>query len=100
VALRRGAVAEVIVDGQTGIVVDDPNDLAAAIGRSRYLDPKACRQHVATRFVPSIMAAGYEAAYHEALEAVGPDEDLRRPEVPVAEPAAYRTDSETASNSA
>ena len=97
VALRRGAVAEVIHDGHTGVVVEDPNDLAAAIGRSRYLDPKACRRHVATRFVPSIMAGGYEAAYYEALEAVRPDDDLRRPEVPDAQPAGYRQYSETAS---
>ena len=99
VALRRGAVAEVIIDGHTGVVVDDPNDLAAAIGRTRYLDPKTCRQHVATRFVPSIMAGGYEGAYYDALEAVRPPGDLRRPEIAFAE-SAYRTDSETAPSSA
>ena len=69
VALRRGSASELLIDGRTGIVVDDPADLGAAINRARLLDPHACRQHVSSRFTPSAMAAGYEAAYHHALVA-------------------------------
>jgi glycosyltransferase involved in cell wall biosynthesis len=39
VALRRGAVPEVVADGVTGIVCDDPADLPAAIGRAGELRP-------------------------------------------------------------
>ena len=39
VALRRGAVPELIVDGQTGIIVDHPDELPDAIARARQLDP-------------------------------------------------------------
>lgn len=69
VGLRRGSAPEVVVDGRTGVLVDDPADLATAIGQARYLDPRHCRQHVAAHFATSVMAAGYEAAYHQALAA-------------------------------
>ena len=69
VALRRGSASELLIDDRTGILVDDPADLGAAINRARLLDPSACRQHVSSCFTPSAMAAGYEAAYHRALVA-------------------------------
>lgn len=63
VALRRGSVPEVVVDGVTGIVRDDPADLPAAIEEAGNLDPEACRTHVERNFDVSIMAAGYEKIY-------------------------------------
>jgi glycosyltransferase involved in cell wall biosynthesis len=67
VALRRGAVPELIVPGQTGIIVDDPADLPEAITQARQLDPALCRKHVATSFTVEVMAAGYEAIYRRAM---------------------------------
>jgi glycosyltransferase involved in cell wall biosynthesis len=67
VALRRGAVPELIVDGQTGIIVDDPSELPGAIARSRQIDPVACRKHVEANFTVEVMAEGYEAVYRQAL---------------------------------
>ncbi|MGH9069464.1 MAG: glycosyltransferase family 4 protein [Acidimicrobiales bacterium] len=67
VALRRGAVPEVVVDGQTGVIVDDPADLPRGIEEARRLDPAACRRHVSANFTTAVMAAGYEAAYRRAL---------------------------------
>ena len=58
VALRRGAVPEVVVHGQTGIIVDDPGDLADGIAQARRLDPAVCRKHVETSFTVEVMAAG------------------------------------------
>ncbi len=69
VALRRGAVPEVVVDGKTGVVVDHPDRLAAAIRQADQIDPAACRQHVADRFGTKAMAAEYEALY-QALPAL------------------------------
>jgi glycosyltransferase involved in cell wall biosynthesis len=63
VALRRGSVPELIVHGQTGIIVDDPAELADGIAQARQLDPAVCRKHVETNFTVEAMAAGYEAAY-------------------------------------
>ncbi len=67
VALRRGAVPELIVHGQTGIIVDDAAQMPAAIAQARQLDPAACRKHVEAGFTVEVMAEGYEAAYRRAL---------------------------------
>ncbi len=67
VALRGGAVPEVIVDGVTGLVCDHPDELPAAIARSAELDPARCREHVAANFDVSHFAAGYERIYREVL---------------------------------
>jgi glycosyltransferase involved in cell wall biosynthesis len=67
VALRRGSVPEVIVDGVTGIVCDEPAELPAAIAAARRLSPADCRKHVQSRFDAETMVAGYEALYRRAL---------------------------------
>jgi glycosyltransferase involved in cell wall biosynthesis len=67
VALRRGSVPEVVADGHTGIVADDPAALPEAIARARHLDPAACRAHVEERFSVPALAAGYEAVYRRVL---------------------------------
>ncbi|WP_020417521.1 glycosyltransferase family 4 protein [Amycolatopsis sp. ATCC 39116] len=68
VALRSGAVPEVVVDGVTGLVRDDPADLVQALHDVRHLDPAKCRAHVAERFDVGGLGAGYEAAYRRAVE--------------------------------
>ncbi len=70
VALRRGAVPELIVHGQTGIIVDYPAELADGIAQARQLDPARCRKHVETNFTVEAMAASYEAVYRNAQGAV------------------------------
>jgi glycosyltransferase involved in cell wall biosynthesis len=67
VALRRGSVPEVVVDGVTGIIRDDPAELPAAIDLARRLDPAACQAHVEARFTTELMAARYEDAYRRVL---------------------------------
>ncbi|MER5267534.1 glycosyltransferase family 4 protein [Actinosynnema sp. NPDC002837] len=78
VALRAGAVPEVVVDGVTGLVRDDPEELVAALRDVRDLDPAACRAHVAARFDVDGLGAGYEAAYRAALDTDGSLTALRR----------------------
>lgn len=67
VALRRGAVPEIVVPGRTGVIVDHPSELAGAITEARALDPAVCREHVEANFTVQSMAAGYEAAYRKVL---------------------------------
>jgi glycosyltransferase involved in cell wall biosynthesis len=67
VALRRGSVPEVVADGVTGIIKDDPADLPAAIDAAGELDPRACRDHVACHFDVSRMADAYESVYRGLL---------------------------------
>jgi glycosyltransferase involved in cell wall biosynthesis len=81
VALRRGSVPEVVVDGVTGVLCDDPVDLPAAIVAARRLAPAGCREHVRSRFDVDTMVAGYEALYRKALVRRTPTrhDDVRLP---------------------
>jgi glycosyltransferase involved in cell wall biosynthesis len=65
VALRGGAVPEVVEDGVTGIICDHPDELPEAIEASRHLDPEACRRHVAANFTVSHFGGGYEQIYQQ-----------------------------------
>lgn len=67
VALRGGAVAEVVVDGVTGRVCDHPDELPAAIEEVRHYDPQACRDHVIENFGADTLGRGYEQAYRRVL---------------------------------
>jgi glycosyltransferase involved in cell wall biosynthesis len=70
VALRRGSVPEVVLDGTTGFVRDDPAELPAAINETSRIDPAACRRHVEENFGIAVMTAGYERTYR-AVRAAG-----------------------------
>jgi glycosyltransferase involved in cell wall biosynthesis len=72
IATRWGAVPEVIVDGETGIIVGEHTEMAAAIPKADEIDPLACRRYVEERFSSERMVRDYEEAYARALNA-GPD---------------------------
>jgi glycosyltransferase involved in cell wall biosynthesis len=63
VAMRRGAVPEVVEHGRTGWVCDRPAELPAALLRAHELDPRDCRAAVEERFSDARLAAGYERVY-------------------------------------
>jgi glycosyltransferase involved in cell wall biosynthesis len=62
-ALRRGAVPEVVEDGVTGFVRDTEEELAEAMWQLPALDRAACRRRVEEHFSAAAMADGYEAVY-------------------------------------
>jgi glycosyltransferase involved in cell wall biosynthesis len=68
VALRRGAVPEIVQHEVTGFVCDRPEDLPAALLRAHELDPAACVLRVRSRFSADYMAERYEAVYAKAIE--------------------------------
>lgn len=68
VALARGAVPEIVADGVTGFVRDDPAELPEAVRRVGEIDPAACRRHVARNFSVRAMVEGYERIYRRVLE--------------------------------
>jgi len=67
VALRCGAVPEVVQHGVTGLICDSPDELPTALAEVTRIDPAACRKHVAEEFSALEMARGYERAYWAAL---------------------------------
>jgi glycosyltransferase involved in cell wall biosynthesis len=68
VALNRGAVPEIIVDGKTGFVVDSIDAMIEAVGRIDSIDPHECRRHVQIHFSITSMAFNYSALYHQIIE--------------------------------
>jgi glycosyltransferase involved in cell wall biosynthesis len=67
VAMRRGAVPEIIRDGVTGFICDSTDELPDALHAARELDPRACVEHVRRNFSAEVMAERYEHAYHAAI---------------------------------
>jgi len=67
VGLGRGSVPEVVAHGRTGFVVDDPGELAAALGAVEVLDRRDCRAR-AELFDTARMVEGYEACYRALVE--------------------------------
>jgi len=59
VALRRGSVPEVVVDGVTGFACADEAAMA--------LDPVACRAHAAARFDRSVIARCHAALFARVI---------------------------------
>ena len=69
VATRRGCVPEMVVDGRTGFVVDEPAEMVRALEHIDEIDPADCRAHVAASFSAERLLRDYEAVYETALEA-------------------------------
>ena len=66
-SLARGAVPEVVVDGVTGFVRQDADELTEALDHLDEIDPRACRRHVEESFGPDKMVTGYEQVYRDCL---------------------------------
>ena len=67
VAFNRGAIPEIIVDGVTGFVVDDIEEMTDAVAKIDSIDRAACRAHALRKFSAKRMADDYEALYRKIL---------------------------------
>ena len=63
VALRRGALPEVVADGTTGFLVNDFDEMTDAVRRVDVIGRRDCRARVEARFSSVRMADGYERLY-------------------------------------
>jgi glycosyltransferase involved in cell wall biosynthesis len=70
IAFPEGAARELVTDGETGFLVDDEAEMAAAVDRLHTIKPAACRTWVAEHCDISVVAPAYENAYREALKRV------------------------------
>lgn len=68
IGIRRGAVPEVVVDGQTGVLVVDVAGAVRALRVVAGLDRGRCRTRVEERFTVDTMVRGYLDVYAEVLE--------------------------------
>lgn len=63
IAFPEGSAGELVLDGETGFVVEDEHEMAAAVARVGEIDPKRCRESTRERFDVEAVAAAYERAY-------------------------------------
>jgi glycosyltransferase involved in cell wall biosynthesis len=63
IAFRRGALPEVVRHGHTGLIVDNPEQMALALGSISSISPADCRAEAIHRFDGRRMAAEYISLY-------------------------------------
>ena len=69
IAFPEGAAAEIVIDGENGMLVADEAEMAGAVERLGSIDPERCRASVAERYDVSVTVAGYERVYRRAIAA-------------------------------
>jgi glycosyltransferase involved in cell wall biosynthesis len=67
IAFDRGAAPEIIVDGVTGFLVKNEDEMIEAVGKAGTIDPYACRRHMEAHFSPSVCAAKYVHLFGDIL---------------------------------
>ncbi|HLH64452.1 MAG TPA: glycosyltransferase family 4 protein [Solirubrobacteraceae bacterium] len=65
IAFPEGAARELVIDGVTGLLVDDEREMARACERLGGIDPIRCRQSVVDRCDVRCVARSYERVYLE-----------------------------------
>ncbi|HLZ14617.1 MAG TPA: glycosyltransferase family 4 protein [Candidatus Saccharimonadales bacterium] len=63
IALRRGSMAEIIKDGQTGMLCDTIDEMVQAVAKIDTIARQACRAHVEKHFTATRMAERYLTLY-------------------------------------
>ncbi len=71
IAYRRGSMAELIIDGLTGYIVDDINGAVEAVHQLATLDRRAIRSSARERFDVSRMVRQYVELYEKVLNSSG-----------------------------
>jgi len=75
IAFPEGAAAEIVIDGENGMLVSDEQEMARAIdqvgamgarGAVGAIDPARCRASAAERYDLAVTASGYERVYRDA----------------------------------
>ncbi|GIM82405.1 glycosyltransferase family 4 protein [Salinispora arenicola] len=72
VALRRGAVPELVVPGRTGLICEHVDELPGALRVASRLDPGVCVAHVVENFSTARLVDGYETVFQRFVSAVVP----------------------------
>lgn len=63
IATDRGAVSEIVVDGETGFIGETIEDLISSLDKINKIDPKKCRLHVENNFSVDKMVNSYESLF-------------------------------------
>jgi glycosyltransferase involved in cell wall biosynthesis len=77
IAFRRGGIPEVVAEGETGLLVDTVQEMAAAVKQVGAIDPDTCRSRVEDQFSAQRMADDYEALYGRVIAESTAENTLR-----------------------
>ncbi len=67
VAMRKGALPELVVHGETGFLVDSVEEMIRVVPGTDSLNPYRCREHASANFGVDRMVDGYLEVYERAL---------------------------------
>lgn len=70
IAFNRGAVPEVVVDRETGFIVNHVDEMVEAVKKIDTIDRRWCREHVERNFSASCMVDNYLAIYDGMLKSL------------------------------
>jgi glycosyltransferase involved in cell wall biosynthesis len=62
-----GAAPELVVDGETGFLRSDLDDMVDCVARLGEISPAACRARVADNFTADVMVSGYEKVFERVV---------------------------------
>jgi glycosyltransferase involved in cell wall biosynthesis len=84
-AFPEGAAPEIVIHGESGFLVDDEDEMTAAIRLLDEIDPARCRALATERFDVRAVAGMYEAIYRDSRLGVGDSQPAARH--PIRQPA-------------
>lgn len=67
-AMKKGALPEIVVDGKTGFLVDSLEGMVASLERLDTIDRHACRRHTQQNFSLARMVQDYIEVYRQVVE--------------------------------
>ncbi len=67
-AMKRGALPEIVVDGETGFLVDSLDGMVASLEQLDTIDRRACRRHIQQNFSLARMVQDYIDVYRQVVE--------------------------------
>jgi glycosyltransferase involved in cell wall biosynthesis len=67
ISCPRGALPEIVTDGETGYLVDSVEAMTVAIGRVAAIDRAECRRQCEERFSRDVITRAYSGLYQDCL---------------------------------
>jgi len=71
IAFAEGSATEIVLDGETGFIVEDEEAMGEAAANLGALDPRRCRESAAERFDVGAVASAHERAYRKVIDRGG-----------------------------
>src|SRR5258708_5684099 len=65
IGINMGSIPEIIVQGRTGFMVNDVDEMTDAVANIGSINREDCRAHVLENFSAARMADGYEEIYQQ-----------------------------------